>query len=320
MAPTAVQVIPGIRRYAFGRMRIPIATWYAHSAAPIIARQAADADVIHVWGDGFLAIAGVAAARRVGAPVLITPFIHKGQWGDDPASALAYRRADRVIGLLDYDCQVIRGLGPADARVVECPVCSPGVARGGGRAWRQRHGVYGPLIVFLGVRRAYKGFDLLLSALPELGRRVPRATVVFAGPGESIGGDHPVRVIDRGRVSDEERAALLDAGDALCLPSAGEIFPVTILEAWSAETAVLTSDIPPLRELMRRSGGGIAVPRDSAAIADGLAAILNDGERRYATAGHRYWRTNATVEAVVNRHVDLYRSTISAAGALGSAG
>jgi glycosyltransferase involved in cell wall biosynthesis len=112
-------------------------------------------------------------------------------------------------------------------------------------------------------------------------------------------------------VSEDERAAILEAADVLCLPSAGEIFPVTILEAWSAETAVLTSDIPPLAELMRRSGGGLAVPREPAAIAAGLDAILTGRQRELAGAGHRYWRAHATVSAVVERHLELYREAIA---------
>jgi glycosyltransferase involved in cell wall biosynthesis len=311
MVPTIGQVVPGMRRYAYGRLRIPMAMSCARVVGPIIARQAAEADVIHVWGDGFLALAGIRAGAQTDVPVLITPFVHRGQWGDDPASVRAYRRADRMIGLLEYDCQVLRDLGVACGRVAECPVCSPGVERGSGKAWRQKYSVEGPLVVFLGVRRPYKGFDVLLAALPEFGRQMPSATVVFAGPGVAIAGEHAVRVIDRGLVSEQERAALLEAADVLCLPSAGEIFPVTLLEAWSAGTAVLTSDIPPLAELMRRSGGGIAVAREPEAIAAGLVTILSGRQRELGTAGQSYWRSNATVEAVVERHLNLYRNVIA---------
>jgi glycosyltransferase involved in cell wall biosynthesis len=318
MVPTIGQVVPGVRRFAYGRLRVPMAMSYASVVAPIIAERAAGHDVIHVWADGFLALAGVHAATRIGLPVLVTPFVHRGQWGDDPASALAYRGATRVIGLLDDDCQVLRDLGVAEWRVKECPACSPGVERGGGISWRREHRVEGALVVFLGVRRPYKGFDLLLAALPELGRRLPSVTVAFAGPGAPIAGEHSVRVIDRGVVSDDERAALLEAADVLCLPSSGEIFPVAILEAWSAETAVLTSDIPPLAELMGRSGGGIAVPRKPDEIAAGLVSILTGPKRELALAGYRYWRSHATVEAVVERHLELYRDAIAERPARGS--
>jgi glycosyltransferase involved in cell wall biosynthesis len=310
MLPAGAQVVPGLRRYAYGRARIPLAAAHSRVAAPMIAREASEADLIHVWGGGLLASAGVSAGERLGIPVLITPFVHRGQWGDDAASKIAYRRADRVIGLLDYDCAVLRELGVAPDRVAECPVCSPGVPRGHGEAWRREHDVTGPLVAFLGVRRPYKGFDVLRAALPDLGRTLPSVTVAFAGPGEPILGEDAVRVIDRGPVSEQERGALLEAADVLCLPSAGEIFPVTILEAWSAETAVLTSDIPPLAELVRRSGGGIAVPRIPAAIAAGIAKIIGDGPDTFAARGHHFWRANATVDAVVSRHLELYRGVL----------
>lgn len=311
MLPTIGQVIPGLRRYAYGRLRVPMAGAYVSAAAPTIARLAAEHDVVHVWADGFLALAGVRAAKSLGRPVLVTPFVHRRQWGDDIVSANAYRRADRVIGLLQTDCAVLQELGAAPERVVECGVCSPGVKRGGGARWRHEHGVEGPLVVFLGVRRPYKGFDVLRAALPEFGRRIPGATVVFAGPGDPVPPSDSPRVIDRGPVSDDERAALLEAADVYCLPSAGEIYPVTILEAWSAETAVVTSNIPPLAELMRRSGGGVAAPREPEAVASAIASVLTGSATEMGSAGHRFWQETATVEAVVERHVGLYREVIA---------
>jgi glycosyltransferase involved in cell wall biosynthesis len=312
MIPSAVgRVAPGLRRYAYGPMRVPMSASYARAAAPTIAKQAAAADVVHVWGGDFPCAAGVYGAISAGKPVVVTPFAHRGQWGDDAASARAYRRADRAIGLLQTDCELLRDLGVAAERVVECPVCSPGVKRGGGAAWRKSHGVDGPLVAFLGVRREYKGVGILIDAIPVLAQSRPDLSVVFAGPGDAVSQTHSLRVIDRGLVSEEERAAILDAADVLCLPSAGEIFPVTILEAWSAATAVLTSDIPPLAELMQRSGGGLAVPRTPEAVAEGISAMLAKGAAAFAEAGHRYWSRHATVESVVSQHEAIYRSAIA---------
>ncbi len=312
MIPSAIgRVAPGLRRYAYGPMRVPMSASYARAAAPTIARHAIAADVVHVWGGDFPCAAAVHAAISAKKPVVVTPFAHRGQWGDDAASARAYRRADAAVGLLQTDCELLRDLGVAADRVVECPVCSPGVERGGGAAWRQAHGVLGPLVAFLGVRREYKGVGILIDAIPGLANRRADVTVVFAGPGEAVPQTHALRVIDRGLVSEEERAAILDAADVLCLPSAGEIFPVSILEAWSAKTAVLTSDIPPLAELMRRSGGGVAVPRTVDAVADGLASMLTDGTTAFGEAGHLYWTRHATVTSVVSRHEAIYRSVMS---------
>jgi glycosyltransferase involved in cell wall biosynthesis len=155
--------------------------------------------------------------------------------------------------------------------------------------------------MFLGVRRPYKGFDVLLEAAP----RVPGATFAFVGPGPAVSGE---RVIDAGPVDDAERAAWLDAADLLCLPSQAEVFPVSILEAWSAGTPVLTSDIPSLRELIAASGGGLAVPANAEALAAALNDLLADPGRlaRLGQAGHDRWRDTYTPSVVASRHEQLY--------------
>jgi glycosyltransferase involved in cell wall biosynthesis len=312
MLPTVGRVVPGLRRYAYtGWLGVPMAIAYAWAAAPAIAEHARDADVIHVWADGPVALAAVRAARVTGKPILVTPFLHRMQWGADPVSVRAYNRADRVLGLLQDNCDFLRELGVPDARVAECQVCSPGVEPGHGADWRRTHGVEGPMVLFLGVRRPYKGFDVLVSALPELARRRTDVTVAFAGPGDPIRGEHQVRVIDRGRVDDAERAAIMEAADVLCLPSQGEIFPASILEAWSVGAAVVTSDIAPLAELMRRSNGGVAVPREPTALAAALADVLDGRYLALGAAGRDYWRTNCTVDAIVSRHVDLYEQALN---------
>ena len=86
LAPLALQVVPILRRYAYGAARLPAAQLYARVVAPQIAKAAPGADVVHMWGGGLLGAAAIRAARAIGAPVAITPFAHRGQWGDEPAA------------------------------------------------------------------------------------------------------------------------------------------------------------------------------------------------------------------------------------------
>lgn len=304
LSPLAATVVPGLRRYAYTRVRIPATGLFAAVAGVEIARLAAGADLLHAWGGGMLAAATVRAARRLGVPVVITPFAHRGQWGDDVASGRTYRATDRVLALLGADADLYRGLGVPGDRIEPVGVCSPGVLAAGGEAIRRRHGIEGPLVLFLGVRRAYKGFELARAAATLL----PEATFVFAGPGAPVQAAGAARMVDAGPVDDEERAAWLDAADVLCLPSEGEIFPVTFLEAWSAGTTVVGSDIPPLRELVERSGGGLVAPRTAAALAAALGSLIADPERRrtMAEAGRRFWLAGHTPAAVAERHEALY--------------
>lgn len=317
MAPLLAQVTPGLRRYAYGRSRLFAAEIYARALAPVLAEASRGADVVHMWGHDLVAAAAVRAARDVGAGCAITPFAHEGQWGTDPASAAAYRAAGAVIALSETDAALYRALGAAAAKISVCGVCSPGLAPGGGDDLRRRRGISGPLVAFVGVRRPYKGFDLLLDAAPEVLLHLPEATVAFVGPreGHELGREDS-RIIDAGRVDDAELAAWIDAADLLCLPSRGEIFPVTLLEAWSLATPVLTSDLPALVEQVHRSGGGRAVRADAAALTEAIVELLEDkdGLARMGRAGQGFWRQHGTPDAVARCHEAVYSSLATAAG------
>jgi glycosyltransferase involved in cell wall biosynthesis len=307
------QVLPGLRRYAYGRTRIATAYLYGRTVGPLLAPSLRGADIVHMWGGDMLAMAVIRAARLAGVPVAITPFAHRDQWGDDLASALLYRNATRVIGLLETDTCMYRELGVPAERLAVSGICSRGLLPGGGRAIRERYEINGPLVLYLGVRRPYKGFDLLLEATARIPAAHPDADITFAfvGPGPKlppIGGAS--RILDVGAVVDDERAAWLDAADLLCLPSEGEIFPASILEAWSLGKPVLTSDIASLQELVDRSGGGMAVPRRPQALADAIAGLLAEPRRLRAMgeAGRAFWAAHHTVEAVADWHERLYAS------------
>jgi glycosyltransferase involved in cell wall biosynthesis len=317
LSPLVYQVTPGLRRHAFGRNRIAAAELYARVVAPVIAEHLRGADAVHVFGGDLIKAAAVRAARQARVPVAITPFVHPKQWGDDPASALVYRRADRVVGLLEADAEVCRGLGVAPDRIAICGICSPALSEGGGAAIRERFEVGGPIVLFLGARRGYKGEDVLLGAAPLVSRVHSDATFVFVGPGPALpraGGD--ARVIDAGVVEEDERSAWLDAASVVCLPSEAEIFPTAFLEAWSLKTPVVTSDLPPLRELIDSSGGGLAVPREPERVGRAILELLDHPEtsESMGAAGYAFWRQGHTPAAVARWHEGLYADLADQAG------
>ena len=175
---------------------------------------------------------------------------------------------------------------------------------------RSQVGVRGPVVLFLGVRREYKGFDLLVEAAPLVHARHPDVTFAFAGPGRAISSAEAggARVIDLGEVDDAGRAAWLDAADVLCLPSQGETFGMVILEAWSVETPVVVSDIPSLSELVRLSGGGVTVRRAPSAIAATISELLDEPARlrEHGARGRYYWASHHTPAIVAAWHEHLY--------------
>jgi glycosyltransferase involved in cell wall biosynthesis len=89
------------------------------------------------------------------------------------------------------------------------------------------------------------------------------------------------------------------------------------LEAWSAKTPVVVSDLPPLIELIQASRGGWTVARTASALAATLITVLNDPDerRRAGIAGHAFWRSGHTPRVAAACHERVYKSAIDAVGA-----
>jgi glycosyltransferase involved in cell wall biosynthesis len=309
MAPLIAHVAPGLRRYAYGRSRPLAADLVARAVAPSIAQEAREADIIHMWSGDLLASAAVRAGQLADVPVVITPFAHRGQWGYDSASLRAYDAAARTIALLETEAQLYEEFGIDRSRIDVLGVCSAGVVRTEKEEARRQLRIDGPLVLFLGARRPYKGFDLLLEAAPTVSASHPDATFAFVGPGPALNDAPPgCRIMDVGAVDENQKALWLNAADVLCLPSAAEILPGSILEAWSVGTPVLTSDIPPLVELVDGAAAGRHVARDPEALARTLTEMLEDpaGLQAMGARGREAWAERFTLDVVARRHEQTY--------------
>lgn len=86
-----------------------------------------------------------------------------------------------------------------------------------------------------------------------------------------------------GFVSDETLACLYTAATAVALPSLAEGFGLPAVEAAACGAAVVLSDLPAHRESLG-DGGRYFAPRDTRALADALAAMLDDPSARAGLA------------------------------------
>ncbi|AKE41352.1 GDP-mannose-dependent alpha-(1-2)-phosphatidylinositol mannosyltransferase [Corynebacterium kutscheri] len=96
-------------------------------------------------------------------------------------------------------------------------------------------------IVFLGrIDEPRKGLDILLAALPEVQHQI-KVTVIGGGTPRKVPG-YDVNFV--GRVSDEEKAAILGRADIYVAPNTGgESFGIVLVEAMAARCVVVASDI-----------------------------------------------------------------------------
>ena len=143
----------------------------------------------------------------------------------------------------------------------------------------------GDTVVFVGrLDEPRKGLPVLLAALPALLERHPRVRVRVVGAGRLGGLDRRLagRVEVTGRLTEAEKEAVLGSADVLVAPNTGgESFGVVLVEAMAAGAAVVASDLPAFRRVLRQGAAGVLCPPgDPAALAQAVGDLLADPARR----------------------------------------
>ena len=86
-------------------------------------------------------------------------------------------------------------------------------------------------------------------------------------------------------------ARLLQQATLVCLPShGGEGVPKALIEAAASERAIVATDVPGCRDIVRHGTNGLLVPpKNPAALAEAIATLLNDAALRlkWAAAGEK---------------------------------
>jgi glycosyltransferase involved in cell wall biosynthesis len=138
--------------------------------------------------------------------------------------------------------------------------------------FRERYAPRGPLVVYLGQVSEGKGVNELVADWTRYREGGGAGSLVLAG---TMRMDVPERddIVSLGRVSDEDKYALLEAADVLVLPSHLESLGIVLLEAWQVGTPCLVSAKNKITTgQVGRAEGGIAYGRDDFGAA--LAAVL----------------------------------------------
>lgn len=130
---------------------------------------------------------------------------------------------------------------------------------GDGEAFRRKHGITGPYVLFAGRRVPGKGYDTVVDCFTKFCSKRPDWSLVVAGLGdvdkpEGLSG----RVLDVGCL---ERQGLWDAmagATVFCQPSRYESFSYVLMEAWCQQTpALVNAECEVLRWQCEVAGGGL---------------------------------------------------------------
>ncbi len=107
----------------------------------------------------------------------------------------------------------------------------------------------------------------------------------------------------------EDMPAVYTQVNLVCLPSLGEGVPRSLLEAAACARAIVATDVPGCREIVRHEENGLLVPpRDPAALADALERLLADPQarQRMGAAGRALVEKDFAVEKVIADTITVF--------------
>jgi glycosyltransferase involved in cell wall biosynthesis len=172
------------------------------------------------------------------------------------------------------------------------------------------------LVGTIGRLEPQKGVDVLIRALAE----VEGATLLVVGDGSERGRleelARSVGVAERVEWkgwSDDPRSHLATL-DVFVLPSRNEGFPLAVLEALLAGTAVVASDVGSVADVVREGETGLLVPReDPAALAAAIRNLLAHPAlaRRLGAEGRRVVLDHFTANHMARAFESLYQELTS---------
>ena len=296
-------------------LRDAVAVWRAARGRDVVHIHSSLAPAVTVARACALAVAG----RARGCAVVV--HAHGGNiqtWLTTPVRRalvrLAMAPADRVVAVWNAGVEALRRVLPGE-RVTLIDNGVPVDGYGGGGPWDGP-----PRILYVGLLTPRKGVLDLIEASRLLRRRgVPHELCLLGGtPDEGpeaeaqvrAGLDDTVRLLGT-RPPERMPEAFADA-EVFCLPSWWEAMPLSVLEAMAAGLPVVATDVGDVGRAVQDGVTGYVVPpKDPAALADALAALLTDpgARRRMGAAGRErvvaHFSADVTARSVSALYAEL---------------
>lgn len=274
----------------------PLRPWTWWRVARLIAELRPDVILVQWWVPFWApSFATVLALARRWWPCRVVMECHNvlphegGGWLDRFLTRLALARADAFIVHGAADARALDRLGVRSGaprhRVPIPPVTLPAAPTRRQARTRLKLEIEGPVALFFGFVRPYKGLEHLLAALPAVLERVPELRLVVAGEfwesaaefqlrARQLGVAEAVVLHDR-YVPNEEVAALFGAADVVVLPyvtaSQSAVLPLAVHYG----VPVVASRVGGLPDVVVDNVTGLLVPpADSNALAAALVRLF----------------------------------------------
>lgn len=295
------------------------------------------ADIVHAHSYGYHQTHIAAkAAKRLSVPFVYTPHYHPpysttggaGRRGlrsayDRFLGVKPFRAASLVIAVSSPELELMRPMIPPKTRTVVIPngiELSRFQGQGDGRAFRELHKIWGPMLLYTGRLAVNKRLESVIELLPEMLKEFPDLTFV------AVGEDHGMkaawqelaaklgvekRVLFIGHVSSDELVEAYRACDAFVLPSDYEAFGIVLLEAMACGKVCVATRVGGVSDIVTDRETGLLVPYgDPQALRSALISVLGDASlrRELGGAAKRAVGEKFDWDSVVSRIEAEYRS------------
>ncbi len=267
-------------------------TWFG--AARHVVGSGAQVAVLMVWMPFFAPMLGVIARRlrRRGVTVLAivhNAIPHERRPGDRLLTRWTLRACDGLLAMSDQVAGDVGQLAPSvPLAVVPHPVYDgfgEPMPRDEARAALALPGG-GPVFLFFGFIRRYKGLHVLLDAWAEVLRQRPDAGLVIAG--EFYADEEALRAqaaalgpsvrLDAHYIPDDQIGLYFSASDAVVQPYLSATQSGVAQVAFHYGRPVITTDVGGLAETVPDGRAGLVVPPDDpAALAGAIVRFVDDG-------------------------------------------
>lgn len=253
-------------------------------------------------------------ARARGLPFVMTPLLHLGEPGERSVvrhhtmrhQLEALRGSEIVITLTEVEREYLIELGMEATRVRKVGVgVNPRQLQGGdAQRFRERYGLRGQIVAFLGAITYDKGAVHLIRAMQRLWAKGIDAELILAGKplgsfkryyqGLPKGVRRRIRLL--GSVDEVEKRDLLASAAVLAMPSRVDAFGIAYLEAWVNRKPVIGALAGGVPEVVEDGQDGLLVTfGDVPALCRSIRSILENedlaqrlGERGYEKVVRSY--------------------------------
>ncbi|MFC5970330.1 glycosyltransferase [Halomarina salina] len=297
-------------------------------APPWIPEGVADVDLVHSHTPFCLGLSGLAHARRNDLPFVASFHTPTSEYANylsnsslatvissvaDRYENVYLQQADRIVTPSPSARRRLRDRGiEVPVTVVPNGIDVERFSPSDGEAFRERHGLSGTLVGYIGRH----GYEKRLADIVEACERVDReVTVVIAGDGparsslEDRAEESPLDVRFLGFLDRDEMPAFYSALDVFGHPSPVETEGLVALEANACGTPVVGVEAGGLADTVRDGETGVHYPfGDMDAFADGIERALDDRDRLHDACLAR--RDEMSVEHAVDRLETVYTEVI----------